>query len=88
MWTRSWAAFLTCVVCAASAGIYCIIPLVNGAAAGNVTHPAIAGGMQWYVDQAPGNNTGFGSGGFYNLFYTDARVKQVGFGCQLLSVKR
>lgn len=61
---------------AARVGTYSIVTLVNGAASGNTTHPAIAGGMQWYVDQVLGNNT-YGSGGSYNLFYTDAKVKQV-----------
>ena len=65
------------VLCgAARVGTYSIVTLVNGAASGNTTHPAIAGGMQWYVDQVLGNNT-YGSGGSYNLFYTDAKVKQV-----------
>ena len=51
--------------------------LVNGAALGNTTHPAVAGGMQWYVDQVLGNGT-FGSGGSYNRFYTNPSVIQAG----------
>ena len=58
---------------AALAGTYSIVTLVNGAALGNSTHPAVAGGMQWYVDQVLGNGT-FGSGGSYNLFYTNPSV--------------
>lgn len=51
--------------------------LVNGAALGNTTHPAVAGGMQWYVDQVLGNGS-FGSGGSFNRFYTNANVIQAG----------
>jgi hypothetical protein len=58
---------------AALAGTYSIVTLVNGAALGNSTHPVVAGGMQWYVDQVLGNAT-FGSGGSYNLFYTNPSV--------------
>ena len=58
---------------AALAGTYSIIALVNGAALGNSTHPAVAGGMQWYVDQVLGNGT-YASGGSYNQFYNDSRV--------------
>lgn len=65
-----------CMWAAAKVGTYSIVTLVNGAASGNTTHPAIAGGMQWYVDQVLGNST-YGSGGSYNLFYTDTKVKQV-----------
>ncbi len=61
---------------AALAGTYSIVTLVNGAALGNSTHPAVAGGMQWYVDQVLGNAT-YGSGGSYNLFYTDPSVTTV-----------
>ena len=66
---------IACLCCAALAGTYCIVTFVNGAALGNTTHPAVAGGMQWYVDQVLGNAT-FGSGGSYNLFYTDPNVIQ------------
>ena len=61
--------------------------LVNGAALGNVTHPAVAGGMQWYVDQVLGNGT-FGSGGSYNRFYTNSNVIQAGCICALVSQMR
>lgn len=71
------ARLITCLCCAALAGTYCIVTLVNGAALGNTTHPAVAGGMQWYVDQVLGNGT-FGSGGSYNRFYTNANVIQAG----------
>ncbi|DBA80489.1 TPA: hypothetical protein ACH3X1_007761 [Trebouxia sp. C0004] len=60
---------------AEEAGVYCIVVLVNGEQGGTMTHPAIAGGMQWYVDQVLGNGS-YGSGGSYNLFYTDPDVKQ------------
>ena len=53
-----------------------MIILVSGENGGDLTHPALAGGMQWYVDQVLGN-TSYGSGGTYNLFYTDPDVKQV-----------
>lgn len=68
---------MACLCSAALAGTYCIVTLVNGAALGNATHPAVAGGMQWYVDQVLGNGT-FGSGGSYNLFYTNPNVIQAG----------
>lgn len=71
-------AIATCLRCAALAGTYCIVTLVNGAALGNTTHPAVAGGMQWYVDQVLGNGT-FGSGGSYNRFYTNPSVIQAGW---------
>lgn len=58
---------------ASLAGTYSIVTLVNGAALGNTTHPAVAGGMQWYVDQVLGNGT-YGSGGSYNLFYSNPTV--------------
>ena len=64
---------MLCGVNAALAGTYSIIALVNGAALGNSTHPAVAGGMQWYVDQVLGNGT-YASGGSYNQFYNDSRV--------------
>ena len=75
------AILMTYVCCAAKAGTYCIVTLVNGAALGNTTHPAVAGGMQWYVDQVLGNGS-FGSGGSYNRFYTNANVIQAGHTCQ------
>ena len=53
-----------------------MVVLVNGEGGGNMTHGALAGGMQWYVDQVLGNAS-YGSGGSYNLFYTDPAVKQV-----------
>ena len=56
--------------------MYCMIVLVNGENGGTMTKPALAGGMQWYVDQVLGNAS-YGSGGSYNLFYTDPGVKQV-----------